>query len=126
MPEHINGEMLKANDFQVNGSDVFISKTKTKGHPGMLLIKADFCGHCTRFIPTFNEVHKKIGKDFSMTSVEHTELSDSKLTSALNFRGFPTIKFFNQHGKIVAEHSGGRDTSSLLQEICKVYHKCYI
>jgi thiol-disulfide isomerase/thioredoxin len=119
------GVILKANDFQVKNGSVMINPRKINGNPGMLLIQADFCIHCKRFIPTFNEICKNIGNDFACVSIESKELSGADaLSNALDFQGFPTIKFFSQDGKIIGEYQGDRSKSSILAHICKVYHHC--
>jgi thiol-disulfide isomerase/thioredoxin len=121
-----HGTILKASDFQVKGKKVFINPNKTKGVPGMLLIWGDFCGHCHRFLPTFNDVADNIGKDFCCASIESEELKgQDALTAALDFQGFPTICFFNQDGMIMGQYNGNRDKASILDTICKTYHHCY-
>lgn len=120
----VSGLSLKTSDFQISGADVYI-KTSRKV-PGMLLIFADWCGHCKRFLPTFNEIADRIGKDFICSSIESADLDGAdQLVSALNFRGYPTICFFDQNGKITQQYDGLRDTQSMLNAICKLYHKCY-
>ena len=118
---NLNGTILKARDFKVQGQNVYV--TKNNGNPGMLLIWGDFCGHCHRFIPTFNEIADSIGSDFSCMSIESEEITQ-ELTTALNFQGFPTIKFVDQKGRIIGEYSGERTKDAILQEICKVFHHC--
>ena len=115
------GISLKASDFQIYENEVFISQMKIKKKPGMLLIYANWCGHCHRFLPTFNEIFNKIGKDFCCASIESEDLSgQSRLTSALDFNGYPTICFFDQRGKIINKYNGSRDSESMLKQICKV------
>jgi thiol-disulfide isomerase/thioredoxin len=119
------GISLKASDFQISGNNVFINKSKIKNKPGMLLIYATWCGHCHRFLPTFNDIHRRIGNDFCCASIESEELDGKdRLVSALNFQGYPTICFFDQHGLIVEQYNGKRDTGSILNQVCEVYHHC--
>lgn len=121
-----HGIVLKASDFQVKGAKVYINKNKTNSVPGMLLIFADFCGHCHKFLPTFNNISDNIGREFCCASVENEALKNqSELVSALNFEGFPTICFFNQDGLIISQYNGNRDKESILDTICKTYHHCY-
>ena len=122
----LRGTNLKATDFQNSGSAVYIKKQLTKNNPGMLLIYADWCGHCQRFKPVFNEIHTKIGNNFSCVSINDVELErNPDLSKALAFRGFPTIKFFDQNGKITQDYTGDRESSEILGHICKFYHRCY-
>jgi thioredoxin-like negative regulator of GroEL len=120
-----NGTILKANDFQVRGNKVLINLNKTKKVPGMLLIWGDFCGHCHRFMPVFNELTNSLGRNYSCASIESEELQGQKtLTTALNFQGYPTICFFNQKGIIIGQYNGSREKGAILDTICKVYQHC--
>ena len=105
-----SGLILKASDFKVQGNKVYINPNKTKSIPGMLLIWGDFCHHCHKFMPTFNEICGSLGNKYSCASIESEELKgQDKLTSALDFQGFPTICFFDQNGMIMGQYNGARD-----------------
>jgi thiol-disulfide isomerase/thioredoxin len=117
----LSGKILKASDFTIKGSEVYVNKCEN--NPGMLLIWGDFCSHCHRFASTFNEIADSIGQDFCCTSIESEELND-QLSSALNFQGFPTIKFFDQSGKLIGDYNKERNKETILNEICQVYHHC--
>ena len=117
----INGRILTKGNFRVNNDGVYVNNINT---PGMLLIHASWCGHCVRFKPTFNELCDDLGSDFICSSIESEEITND-LRTALNFKGFPTIKFFDQNGKIIGEYSGSRNKESILEYICDVYHHCY-
>ena len=94
----------------------------------MLLIYANWCGHCVRFKPTFNLIHNKIGNDFLMASIEHdTFKNDKEFTRLLNFQGYPSIKFFDQYGNIIGDfNENDRSEKTILQHICKAYHYCML
>jgi thiol-disulfide isomerase/thioredoxin len=120
-----SGTKLKSADFIVTKNKVYLDKKITGGNPGMLLIHAKWCGHCQRFMPTFNELVTQMGDKFPVISIEDVELKDSdSLLSALNFRGFPTIKFFDQSGAIIADFNGERSKAGIMSHICKIYHHC--
>ena len=120
----IKGVILKNNDFTSNLNGVYVNQNKINKNPGMLLIWGDFCSHCHRFIPTFNELCNSIGNDFTCTSIESVEITDD-LKNKLSFRGFPTIKFFDQSGRIIGDYNGSREKGDILEHICNVYHHCY-
>lgn len=119
------GYKLKSQDFKINSGQVYINTDVTKKNPGIILIWANWCGHCHRFIPTFNELQKQLGPNFPLVSLEESDI-DKQLSRDLNINGFPTIKFFDQSGKIIADYNKERDKASLLDHICKVYHHCII
>lgn len=121
----VAGKQLKQSDFKSNGDNLYINKAMTGGNPGLLLIYANWCGHCNRFKPVFNEIVQQMGDKFPCMSIEHTELEkNQKLMTDLDFQGYPTIKFFDQHGKILGDYNGDRDKKSILSHICNIYHHC--
>ena len=117
----IKGIHLSRNDFIIVGNTAVLKTNVTKSLPGMLLIYADWCGHCTRFKPVFNKLCSAVGRDFVCASIENEKLEQSpKLSSALNFSGFPTIKFFDDKGNIVGDYpSSNREFDAVLGYIQK-------
>ncbi len=114
---------LSDKDFIIDNNSVYL---KTKG-PGMILLWAKWCGHCHNFLPSYAKLDEKIGNGFVLTSMEEYMFgTNPELANTLGIRGFPTIKFFNEQGKIVTDYSGARDLQSLLSYICKFYHHCSI
>ena len=121
----MEGKQLKSSDFKVTKNGVYVNQKVNGGNPGMLLIFANWCGHCQRFKPTFNELCKQLGDEFSCTSIEDSNLDDNDLKTALNFKGYPTIKFFDQNGKIIGDYNkGDRSKQAMLDHICDLYHHC--
>lgn len=121
----LQGIKLTANDFISNSDGVYINTNITKKNPGMLFVFASWCGHCHKFMPIFNELQQQLGSDFPLVSLEDTELKkNTKLSNSLDVQGFPTIKFFDQRGKIVSDYNKNRDKESILEHICKIYHHC--
>lgn len=119
---------LTPKDFyrDANG-DLFIKNSS--GNPGILLIHATWCGHCKRFIPVYQSLCRKLNRknmdDFPCVAIEDADLSEKpELVKALNFIGYPTIKFFDQYGKIIGNYEGERGEKQILDTICKVYHHC--
>jgi thiol-disulfide isomerase/thioredoxin len=121
---------LKTSDFQTGGSgNVYVNKKITNGEPGILLIHASWCGHCKRFTPTYQGISQKLNKNrlaFPCVAIESEELKkdNGQLSKALSIEGYPTIKFFDQNGKIIGDYNGGRDEKEILNNICDVYHHC--
>lgn len=122
MLEHFT---LTTADFDVKSNSVYVNTGVTNKTPGMLLIWAEWCGHCQRFKPTFERLQQRFGKNFPLLSIEDSELSrDDSVKRSLNFRGYPTMKFFDQHGKIIGDYTGDRDEESVLKHVCNVFHHC--
>lgn len=121
----MEGKQLKSSDFKVTKNGVYVHQKVNGGNPGMLLIFANWCGHCQRFKPTFNELCNQLGNDFPCISIEDSNLDDNDLKTALDFKGYPTIKFFDQNGKIIGDYNkGDRSKQAMLDHICDLYHHC--
>ena len=113
---------LSSSHFHSNKNGTFVKGAKA---PGMLLIWASWCGHCHKFLPVYKKICRRLGDDFICAAIEHSELKDNKpLASALDFKYFPTIKFFDQNGKIIGNYDGERDELAILDSICKMFHHC--
>ena len=109
---------------QDKNGDAYVSmKNKSLNKPGMILFHATWCGHCVRFMPVFEQLKSKLGDDFPCLAVESDEISDMDKKIA-GIRGFPTIKFFDQTGRIVGDYNGERSVESMLNYICNLYHHC--
>jgi thiol-disulfide isomerase/thioredoxin len=118
---------LTTKHFKIKGGEIYFNNIS--GNPGLLLIHASWCGHCKKFIPTYQTMCKKLNKngdDFPCVAIEDEELKKDggQLSTALGVEGYPTLKFFDQHGKILGDYKGPRDESNLLDTICKIYHHC--
>jgi thiol-disulfide isomerase/thioredoxin len=112
---------LQTLDLDVNTQGVVVKGMM--GKPGILLVWAAFCGHCTRFKPTFSELDSRIGIDFNVVALEDKQLT-RQISTSLGIGGYPTLKFFDKAGKVVSDYNGDRSLDSLLSHICKFYHTC--
>jgi len=120
---------LEINHFKITVDGVYIDNRVTRNEPGILLIHATWCGHCKRFAPVYKDICKKLNRNgtvFPCVAIESEELKkdNGSLSNALSVEGFPTIKFFDQYGKIIGDYNGKRDMDEILGNICKVYHHC--
>lgn len=119
---------LKHTDCKIRGSDVYINPSIMNGNPGFLLIWADWCGHCVRFKPVYEQLNAKLNNtqiNFPCLAIENVELdANPTLSKALKFQGFPTLKAIGQDGKVLGDYKGDRDISALLDNVCKFYHHC--
>lgn len=117
----MNSKTLTSRDFVIKNNQVYV--TKNGGVPGMLLIKTEWCGHCQRFKPTFNKLANLVGSGFNCLLIDGDTLS-KELTSSMQVSGYPTIKFFDQTGKIIGTYSGDRSEQDILDKICNIFHHC--
>ena len=58
--------------------------------PSVYLFKADFCGHCANFIPTWDKLQQKYkGKNVDFITYDSDKHGD--MMQKYNIMGFPTI-----------------------------------
>jgi thioredoxin-like negative regulator of GroEL len=79
-------------------------------NPILILFYADWCGHCKKFMPTWEE--------FIKTRINSEEYNVIQIESANPFaqrikglQGYPTIYYI--HGEKLIEYNGNRDIESL-------------
>lgn len=93
----------------------------TLGNSGkkLVLFYADWCGHCTNFKPTWEEVSSSVNtsnetKLISINVGDKTSESE-QLMQEYNVSGFPTIVLIDQTNqqKSMEQYEGARDKSSL-------------
>jgi len=83
---------------------------QSTGKPKLVLFKAEWCGHCSRFKPTWEELKNKITNvDF----VTYDADSNQSELSTYNVEGFPTIILDNNNKKI--EYNGDRSSNNIIQ-----------
>jgi thiol-disulfide isomerase/thioredoxin len=104
-------------DFDKNGK--LINPKIPKDIPVLLMIQANFCGHCTNSKPEFQKLaeHNK-NKIFCATiQGDGKEKGEEELGKRLNnifsgFRGFPEYMLY-ENGQFVKQHDGGRSSDDL-------------
>eukprot|EP00560_Eucampia_antarctica_P009035 CAMPEP_0197827348 /NCGR_PEP_ID=MMETSP1437-20131217/4142_1 /TAXON_ID=49252 ORGANISM="Eucampia antarctica, Strain CCMP1452" /NCGR_SAMPLE_ID=MMETSP1437 /ASSEMBLY_ACC=CAM_ASM_001096 /LENGTH=217 /DNA_ID=CAMNT_0043428153 /DNA_START=96 /DNA_END=749 /DNA_ORIENTATION=+ len=96
------------------------------GNAWLIEFYAPWCGHCTRFAPTYEAVAKQLHENQS-TSERKVMVAkvdgggDRALASRFNVRGFPT--FYLIDGWTVREYTGKRTQDALFQFATKTYEE---
>jgi thiol-disulfide isomerase/thioredoxin len=112
---------LKSNDIASRQGNFYLKNIPPVG--GMVIIKTDWCSHCQRALPEFEEVSKLTGGIFPIYKLDGDK--NKELVNSMGVSGFPTIKFINPDGQISDNYQGTRDKKSILDGICKRSKKCY-
>lgn len=112
---------LFAKDVYSKYGDFHIREARNTG--GMVMVKADWCGHCRRALPELEKVSSLTGKAYPIYKIDADKNRD--LVSAMGVLGFPTILFIERDGKISVKYEGERESKPILDEICKRARKCY-
>ena len=73
------------------------------------LFKADWCGHCKNFLPTWDKISKdpSLKINFKLFDSE----KDKETINTHNINGFPTIMY--KSNKQLIEYNGSRDEKSI-------------
>jgi thiol-disulfide isomerase/thioredoxin len=114
---HIGG--LKGS-FQI---EAFENQMKMNG-PTFVIFYADWCGHCKRTMPEFNEFKKSYNGPINVMAVNSEDESNADLIKSQNIQGFPTIRYYPKGlSENFEEYNGGRtakDFYSYVQQISGV------
>lgn len=109
---------LENSDFSENGNDLINPKIP-KNKPVVIMLAANFCGHCTTAKPAYQsaaENHPEIF--FATVQGDSQNPEEQKLSQRLSqmfpgFSGYPTFVGYS-NGKFARIHDGGRDEESIV------------
>jgi thiol-disulfide isomerase/thioredoxin len=92
---------LTDTDFEIKNGRVYL---KTKGDTGFVAFYAPWCHFCTDLAPNWNKYAKQMKESsFHFLAVDCTSGNSNVVSSALNIRGYPTIKYIKpKTGEIIA------------------------
>lgn len=114
MIKEINGE-----DIVQQGQSFYIKR----GGGGLLFVKADWCGYCKRALPEIEQVSRLTGDAFPVYKLDADK--NKNTVQLLGVKGYPTIFFIDQNGKIATQYTKERNTKAIIDEICSVMKKCF-
>ena len=89
-------------------------ETFESNKPSLVLFYAPWCGHCKRFMPTFDKFKKSYSGKADVVAVNCDE--NKEIAKKHNIQGFPTIRYYQNgtsHPSKFVEHSGERSVSGL-------------
>ena len=90
------------------------------GKKALVLFHADWCGHCKKFMPEWDEVSKEVknkSQDVVLVKVECGKPTENKkhaeIMEKYAVKGYPTILSFDQSGSY-REYDGDRSKQGIL------------
>lgn len=111
-----NVAYLEATDIDSNGN---LKPYVGKGKPVVLMAQGQFCGYCQQAKPAFVDFAKE-HKGVTAACIEiDGDPSEREAAKWLNrwdkkYMGVPMYCIFDNNGRYVRTHSGGRDKGSLM------------
>lgn len=85
----------------------------------LILFKAEWCGHCQNFLPTFKKLTENLNSNQLCAVVDADE--ESELINQINsfiygykVQGFPTLVLYHD-GKFIKTYEGDRSIEDLLE-----------
>ena len=82
----------------------------------IILFKADWCGHCKRFLPVWEQLKKQFQSKFNFITYDAD--NDKDTVDEYKVTGFPTILFKDQEH--VRPYDGSRDLDDLVDILNKL------
>lgn len=77
----------------------------------IMLFKANWCGHCKNFIPTWNEIQTKYKSKYNF--VTYDSEANKKEMKQWQVQGYPTIII--KKGNLASEYKGDRVESDIIK-----------
>ena len=83
---------------------------------GIVLVYAEWCGHCKRFMSTYNEISEELQKKGLVAYAINEKILSEQHKETLNVQGYPTIIKISD-GQVVSfkQYKGPRT----VQDICQ-------
>lgn len=108
---------LKESNIEKKNGSVYIKHPSLTGKKGMVMFKAEWCGHCQRAKPEMKKVSNILGSSFPVCMIDCDE--NPKAAKMAGIEGYPTIKFVDAKGKITGDYNGERSHSEIIKTICR-------
>lgn len=111
---------LENSDFSQDGK-LLVSSDK----PVVILLKADYCGHCKTFKPEFEKAVSLAGDRVNFATIQldggDTERELGKRVGQFipNFQGVPTVVIY-KNGKYTDTYEGPRQAEALVEYLSKI------
>lgn len=90
---------------------------------GILIVKADWCGHCRKALPELEQVSRLTGNMFPVYKLDAD--TNKRSVKSLGVMGYPTIFFIEEDGKISRRYEKERNARTIIDEVCSVMRKCF-
>lgn len=111
---------LQISDFDPTNGNIINGELLEQGKNTMIMIQAKFCGYCTKAKPAYQEFGNQFNEQVFVTTIQSDgdvdgERELGKILKKIDptFQGFPAYVLYDDKGKYLKTHSGGRAKSDI-------------
>lgn len=115
----VSGKILPPIDVRSASSFGEMAKRIMKGPLTIVLVYADWCGHCHHFMPHFDAAANSSGRSIQAVKINESILSQAnqylnknvnKNAKPINVEGYPSVLLVKKDGSILSEVEAQKDT----------------
>jgi thiol-disulfide isomerase/thioredoxin len=111
----VMGRLLPPVDVQTDGQIHELEKRIKEGPLTLVLVYADWCGHCQRFKPMMDDLEKCPDRSIQTARIRDDMFPKSSLSSA-KIEGYPTLMLVKKNGEVASFKNNQGEVTNAIPE----------